>query len=70
MILSGAFEFEKSHNSEVVSRPSDNEELPPVSTQVVCIYLASVLDLQNNSQFINRLMGFVEIHSLYLKNRR
>lgn len=30
MILSGAFEFEKSHNSEVVSRPSDNEELPPL----------------------------------------
>ena len=33
MILSGAFEFEKSHNSEVVNRPSDNEELPPVSDE-------------------------------------
>ncbi|XP_072037155.1 translocation protein SEC63 homolog, partial [Amphiura filiformis] len=30
MILSGAFEFEKSHNSEVQNRPSDNEELPPL----------------------------------------
>ncbi|XP_071485151.1 translocation protein SEC63 homolog [Diadema antillarum] len=30
MILSGSFEFEKSHNSEVVNRPSDNEELPPL----------------------------------------
>ncbi|XP_030850801.1 translocation protein SEC63 homolog [Strongylocentrotus purpuratus] len=30
MILSGSFEFEKSHNSQVVNRPSDNEELPPL----------------------------------------
>ena len=30
MILAASFEFEKNHNSEVVVRPSDNEEIPPV----------------------------------------
>ncbi|XP_071800761.1 translocation protein SEC63 homolog [Asterias amurensis] len=30
MILSGSFEFEEKHNSEIVLRPSDNEELPPL----------------------------------------
>ncbi|XP_013381039.1 translocation protein SEC63 homolog [Lingula anatina] len=30
MILAGSFEFEKSHNNEIVERPSDNEELPPL----------------------------------------
>ena len=32
MILAGSLEFEKSHNAEVVERPSDNIELPAVST--------------------------------------
>ena len=30
MVLAASFEFEKSHNSEIVERPSDNEEVPQV----------------------------------------
>ena len=30
MVLAGSMEFEKGHNSEVVERPSDNEETPMV----------------------------------------
>ena len=32
MVLAGAMEFEKSHNNEIVERPSDNEEIPAVSS--------------------------------------
>ena len=32
MVLAASFEFEKSHNSEIVERPSDNEEVPQVSS--------------------------------------
>ncbi len=32
MILAASLEFEKGHNSEVTERPSDNEEIPIVST--------------------------------------
>ena len=31
MILGASFEFEKTHNSEVVVRESDNEQIPAVS---------------------------------------
>ena len=31
MILAASLEFEKNHNSEVIERPSDNEEIPMVS---------------------------------------
>lgn len=31
MILAGSMEFEKTHNSEIIERPSDNEEIPAVS---------------------------------------
>lgn len=30
MVLGASFEFDKSHNSEIVERPSDNEEVPVV----------------------------------------
>ena len=30
MILAASLEFEKNHNSEVIERPSDNEEIPMV----------------------------------------
>ena len=32
MILAASLEFEKNHNSEVIERPSDNEEIPMVSS--------------------------------------
>ena len=35
MILGGSMEFEKSHNSEIAERPSDNEEIPMVGPQSV-----------------------------------
>lgn len=35
MILAASLEFEKKHNSEVVERPTDNEEVPHVSITVV-----------------------------------
>lgn len=31
MILGASMEFERGHSSEVVERPSDNEEIPMVS---------------------------------------
>nr|QCY50107.1 DNAJC23 [Apostichopus japonicus] len=45
MILSGAFEFRKSHNSQVVQRPSDNEELPPLLKE-----FSSDIGLKNKEQ--------------------
>lgn len=33
MVLGASFEFEKKHNTDIVERISDNEEVPPV-----CIY--------------------------------
>ena len=35
MVLAASFEFEKSHNSEIVERPSDNEEVPQVRSWVL-----------------------------------
>ena len=35
MVLGASFEFDKSHNSEIVERPSDNEEVPPVREPVL-----------------------------------
>lgn len=31
MILSASLEFDKKHNSEIIERQSDNEEVPQVS---------------------------------------
>lgn len=31
MILAASLEFEKKYNSEIVERPTDNEEVPSVS---------------------------------------
>jgi len=31
MVLGASFEFDKRHNNEIVSRPSDNEDIPRVS---------------------------------------
>ena len=40
MILGASFEFDKFHNSEVMERPSDNEEIPLVrkSNQYLLVY--------------------------------
>ena len=43
MVLAASFEFEKSHNSEIVERPSDNEEVP----QVGIISTSSFTDLHH-----------------------
>ena len=32
MVLSASFEFDKGHNNEIIERPTDNEEVPMVST--------------------------------------
>ena len=37
MILAASLEFEKNHNSEVIERPSDNEEIPMVRN--ICCYV-------------------------------
>ncbi|KAJ1528471.1 hypothetical protein ONE63_006881 [Megalurothrips usitatus] len=34
MILAASFEFDKKHNSEVIERPSDNEEVPQLMKQL------------------------------------
>ena len=34
MILAASFEFEKGHNSEIIERVTDNEEVPQVSYQI------------------------------------
>ncbi|KAL5010504.1 hypothetical protein ScPMuIL_012809 [Solemya velum] len=34
MVLAASFEFDKSHNSEIMERPSDNEEVPQLMKQL------------------------------------
>jgi translocation protein SEC63 len=34
MILAASLEFERKHNGEITERPTDNEEVPHVSTTV------------------------------------
>jgi len=43
MVLGASFEFDKANNSEIMERPSDNEEVPtvgaePVTIPVACVY--------------------------------
>ena len=38
MVLAASMEFEKSHNSEVQERPSDNVEIPEVFTAAFHYY--------------------------------
>ena len=33
MVLAASFEFNRQYNQEVVERPSDNEQIPRVSTR-------------------------------------
>ena len=35
MVLAGSFEFDKFHNTEIVERPSDNEEVPQVCAGIL-----------------------------------
>lgn len=44
MILAASLEFDKRHNASVVERPTDNEEVPSVSSKVY-------KDFNNNSRF-------------------
>ena len=31
VVLGGSFEFEKTHNPEIIVRPSDNDQIPEVT---------------------------------------
>lgn len=42
MILGASLEFEKKYNSEIVERPTDNEEVPHVSVLKKYIFLKIV----------------------------
>lgn len=38
MILAASLEFDKRHNSQIIERPSDNDEVPSVSTTISIIF--------------------------------
>ena len=45
MILGASFEFSKTHNNEISSRPSDNEEVPQVGRLLAFSHFTHILNL-------------------------
>jgi len=50
MVLAASCEFDKRLNSEIVERPSDNEEIPEVIISGNCFAVAGVVCLQATTE--------------------